>query len=173
VKERLNDVKSVQLWTHDSARHLNKSGPLHNPADRDHCIQYIAAVGLIYGRLTAEDYEDHIAADPRIDRLRAKMRVTISTRYTRDLRDPAKRANAHAIEIRFKDGTRLPKVEVQYPLGHPRRRAEGLPLLLEKFRVNLARRYAPKQQQAILAACADQQRLEQMAVNAFMGLFVG
>jgi 2-methylcitrate dehydratase len=172
VKERLNDIKSVQLWTHDSARHLNKSGPLHNPADRDHCIQYIAAVGLIYGRLTAEDYEDHIAADPRIDRLRAKMRVTISTQYTRDLRDPAKRANAHAIEIRFKVGTRLPKVEVQYPLGHPRRRAEGLPLLLEKFRINLARCYAPKQQQAILAACADQQRLEQMAVNEFMGLFV-
>ena len=171
VKDRLDDVKSVRQWTHASARHLIKSGPLHNPADRDHCIQYIAAVGMIFGRLVASDYEDDVAADPRIDKLRGKMRVTVSEQYTRDLRDPAKRSNAHAIEVRFRDGTRLPKVEVQYPLGHPRRRKEGIPLLLAKFRLNLARRFAPKRQQAILDACADQRRLERMPVNEFMALF--
>jgi len=172
LKDRLDDIKSVQQWTHESAQHLIKSGPLHNPADRDHCIQYIAAVGLIFGRLVASDYEDGVAADPRIDKLREKMRVTVSEQYTRDLRDPKKRSNAHAIEITFKDGTRLPKVEIEYPLGHPRRRKEGIPLLLEKFRINLARRFATKQQQAILDACADQRRLEQMPVNEFMALFV-
>ncbi len=172
LKDRLDDIASVEQWTHDSARHLIKDGPLNNPADRDHCIQYIAAVGLIFGRLVASDYEDHIASDPRIDKLRSKMQVTVSEQYTQDLRDPKKRSNAHAIEVRFNDGSRLPKVEVEYPLGHPSRRKEGIPLLLEKFRINLARRFAPRQQQAILEACEDQRRLERMPVNEFMTLFV-
>jgi len=172
VKDRLDAIGSVRLWTHQSARHLNKTGPLHNFADRDHCIQYIAAIGLIFGRLTAQDYEDAVAADPRIDRLRAKMTVTIDGRYTRGLHDPKRRSNPHAIQVRFKDGTRTDKVEIEYPLGHPRRRAEGLPLLVEKFRTNLARAFPPKRQQAILEAYADQRRLEKMPVNEFVELFV-
>jgi 2-methylcitrate dehydratase len=172
VKDRLDAIGSVRLWTHHSARHLNKTGPLHNFADRDHCIQYIAAIGLIFGRLTAQDYEDAVAADPRIDRLRAKMTVTIDGGYTRGLHDPKRRSNPHAIQVRFKDGTCTDKVEIEYPLGHPRRRAEGLPLLVEKFKTNLARAFPPKRQQAILDACADQRRLEKMPVNEFVEMFV-
>ena len=172
VKDRLDEVASVRQWTHQSAQHLIKDGPLRNFADRDHCIQYIAAIGLIFGRLTAPDYEDAVAADPRIDRLRAKMSVTIEPRYTRGLHDPKRRSNAHAIEVRFKDGTRTARVEVQYPLGHPRRRAEGLPLLMEKFRANLARRFPAARQRAILDACDDQRRLEAMPVDEFVGLLV-
>jgi 2-methylcitrate dehydratase len=171
VAGRLDDIERIQLWTHHSARHLVKSGPLHNPADRDHCLQYIVAVGLIFGRLVASDYEDDIAADPRIDRLRAKMQAEVSEQYTKDLRDPQKRSNAHAIEVHFNDGTTSGRVEVQYPLGHPTRRKEGIPLLLEKFRGNLARRYAPKRQQEILALCSEQKRLEQTPVHEFMTLF--
>jgi 2-methylcitrate dehydratase len=172
VKDRLDDVKNIRLWTHRSARHLIKSGPLHNPADRDHCLQYIAAIGLIFGRLVAADYEDQAAADPRIDALRGKMAVTILERYTKGLRDPKKRSNAHAIEVRFKDGSRSERVEVEYPLGHPRRRREGIPLLVAKFKTNLARKFPPKQQQAILDLCLDQRRLEATPVNEFVDLFV-
>ena len=120
----------------------------------------------------SEDYEDHIAADPRIDRLRAKMNVIIDDRYTKDLRDPKKRSNAHAIEIRFKDGTKTRRIEVEYPLGHPRRRKEGIPLLIEKFERNLARRYSVKRQQQILDACSDQRRLEVTPVHEFVNLLV-
>jgi 2-methylcitrate dehydratase len=172
VKDRLDDIESVRQWTHESARHLVKSGPLHNFADRDHCVQYIAAIGLIFGRLTGHDYEDAVAADPRIDRLRAKMNVTIDKGYTRALHDPKRRSNAHAIQVRFKDGTRTERIEVEYPLGHPRRRAEGLQPLMEKFETNLARRYPPKRQREILDACSDPKRLEAMPVNEFVGLFV-
>ena len=171
VKDRLDDVESVTLWTHHSARHLIKQGPLNNPADRDHCIQYIVAVPMIHGHLLAQDYEDDVAADPRIDCLRAKMTVIVHDPYTQDLRNPAKRSNAHAIEVRFKDGTQTDRIEVEYPLGHPRRRDEGLPLLVEKFERNLARRYAPKRQRMILDACADQQRLEKLPVHEFAALF--
>lgn len=172
VKDRLDEIAKVEMWTHHSARHLIKSGPLHNPADRDHCLQYIAAIGLILGRLTAPDYEDSAAADPRIDRLREKMVVTIDERYTRDLLDPEKRSNAHAIKVHFNDGTSTEKIEIEYPLGHPRRRKEGIPLLEAKFRTNLARRFATKQQNAILELCADQRRLESTPVNEFVDLFV-
>ena len=172
VKDRLEDIESVRMWTHRSARHLIKTGALHNPADRDHCLQYIVAFSLIFGRLTAPDYEDGPAADPRIDRLREKMTVRIDDRYTRDLHDPAKRSNAHAIQIRFKDGTRTDKMEIEYPLGHPRRRKEGIPLLMAKFRTNLARRFPAKQQQAILDLCAEESRLGSTPVNEFVDMFV-
>jgi 2-methylcitrate dehydratase len=172
VKDRLDDIESVTLWTHYSARHLIKSGPLHNFADRDHCIQYIVAVPMIFGRLVAEDYEDHVAADPRIDGLREKMSVIVHEQYTKDLRDPSKRTNAHAIQVKFRDGSDTGRVEVEYPLGHPRRRAEGIPLLLAKFERNLARRYAAKRQGMILDACAEQERLERMPVHEFVDLFV-
>ena len=172
VKERLDEIAGVELWTHDKSFHLIKSGPLHNPADRDHCIQYIAAIGLIFGRLTAADYEDAAAADPRIDRLRAKMNVTMDQRLTASLFDPKRRSNGAAIRITFKDGSKTARVEIEYPLGHPRRRRDGIPLLLEKFRTNLALRFAAKQQQAILALCADEKRLAAMPVNEFVDLFV-
>jgi len=172
VKERLDEIAGVELWTHDKSFHLIKSGPLHNPADRDHCIQYIAAIGLIFGRLTAADYEDAAAADPRIDRLRAKMNVTMDQQLTASLFDPKRRSNGAAIRITFKDGSKTARVEIEYPLGHPRRRRDGIPLLLEKFRTNLARRFAAKQQQAILALCADEKRLAAMPVNEFVDLFV-
>ena len=172
VKDRLDDIAKVELWTHDKSFHLIKEGPLHNPADRDHCIQYIAAIGLIFGRLTAEDYEDAAAADPRIDALRAKMTVTMDKALTESLFDPKRRSNGAAVRVTFRNGRRSAKVEIEYPLGHPRRRRDGIPLLLEKFRTNLARCFATKQQQAILDLCADEKRLAHTPVNVFVDHFV-
>jgi 2-methylcitrate dehydratase len=171
VKDRLDDVERVEVRCHNSTMViLDKTGPLHNPADRDHCMQYMMAVGMIYGTMTAEHYEDHVAADPRIDRLRAKMRLAESPRYEREYHDPAKRTNANSIQVFFKDGTRTPLSEVLYPLGHRKRRKEGIPALMEKFESNVARVFAPKQRDAILAACLDRKRLEAMPVNEFMDL---
>ena len=171
VKDRLDEVTRVEARCHNSTMViLDKSGPLHNPADRDHCMQYMMAVGLIYGTMTAEHYEDHVAADPRIDALRAKIRLRESAQYERDYHDPAKRTNANSIQVFFKDGTKTPLSEVLYPLGHRRRRKEGIPVLMDKFERNVARIFAPKQRDAILHACLDQKRLESMAVNEFMDL---
>jgi 2-methylcitrate dehydratase PrpD len=162
----------VTIATHESAiRIIDKRGPLHNPADRDHCIQYMTAVGLIKGNLTAADYEDGVAADPRIDALRDQMEIVEEPRYTRDYLDPDKRSISNALQVTFKDGTSTPVVEVEYPVGHRRRRQEGYPLMDAKFAVNLARRFAPKQQAAIKQACADAGRLEAMAVDRFVDLF--
>jgi 2-methylcitrate dehydratase len=172
VGHRLDDVKKVVITTHESAiRIIDKKGPLNNPADRDHCIQYMAAIGLMKGALTAADYEDAAAADPRIDRLRAKMTCVEEKRWTRAYLDPAQRSIANAIQVFFRDGTKTRQVAVEYPVGHRRRRKEGIPLLEAKFRTNLARRFPPKQQQAILALCRDQQRLEAASVNEFVDLF--
>jgi len=173
VKDRLDSVKKIVLTTHESAiRIIDKKGPLHNPADRDHCIQYMTAIGLIKGNLVAADYEDAVASDPRVDRLRSKMVCVEHKPWTRDYLDPARRSIANAVQVFFNDGTKSEKVEVEYPVGHRRRRKEGVPLLQAKFRTNLARRFAPKQQQAILAATGDQARLEAMPVSAFVDLFV-
>jgi len=173
VKNRLDDIKKVVITTHESAiRIIDKRGPLHNPADRDHCIQYMAAVGLMNGALTAADYEDSAAADPRIDQLRSKMQCVEHKPWTRDYLDSNKRSIANAIQVFFKDGTKTEQVAVEYPLGHRRRRKEGIPQLEAKFRINLARRFAPKQQQAILAACRQQERLEALPVSEFVDLFV-
>jgi 2-methylcitrate dehydratase len=172
VRDRLDEIEKVTITTHESAiRIIDKRGPLHNPADRDHCIQYMAAVGMIRGNLTAADYEDGAAADPRIDALRERMEIVEDPRYSRDYLDPEKRSIANAIEVRFRDGTSTARVEVEYPVGHRRRREEGYPLLDAKFAVNLARRFAPKQQAAILSACADAARLESMPVDRFVDLF--
>ena len=172
VRDRLDEIEKVTITTHESAiRIIDKRGPLHNPADRDHCIQYMAAVGMIRGNLTAADYEDGAAADPRIDALRERMEIVEDSRYSRDYLDPEKRSIANAIEVRFRDGTSTARVEVEYPVGHRRRREEGYPLLDAKFAVNLARRFAPKQQAAILSACADAARLESMPVDRFVDLF--
>jgi 2-methylcitrate dehydratase len=172
VKDRLDDIEKVTIATHESAiRIIDKRGPLHNPADRDHCIQYMTAVGLIKGNLVAADYEDGIAADPRIDALRDRMEIVEEPRYTRDYLDPAKRSIANAVQVTFKDGTATQQVEVEYPVGHRRRRAEGYPLLDAKFAVNLARRFAPKQQRLIREACADAGNLQSMPVDQFVDLF--
>jgi len=171
VKDRLKDIERVDARCHNSTMViLDKTGPLHNPADRDHCMQYMMAVGMIYGTMTAEHYEDHIASDPRIDALRAKMRLRESAQYEREYHDPGKRTNANSIQVFFKDGTKTPLSEVLYPFGHRRRRKEGVPVLLKKFETNVARVFAPKQRDAILHACLDQKRLEAMAVNEFMDL---
>jgi 2-methylcitrate dehydratase PrpD len=173
VKNRLSEIDRVTLRTHESAiRIISKTGPLANPADRDHCLQYVAAIGLIFGRLSAEDYEDRVAADPRIDALREKMSVVEDKQYSADYLDPAKRSAANAIEVRFKDGSSTGQVEVQFPIGHPRRRAEGIPMLREKFKASLARRFLPARQHDILALAKDQKRLEVTPVNKFMELFV-
>jgi 2-methylcitrate dehydratase PrpD len=172
VRGRLDDVKKIVITTHESAlRIIDKKGPLNNPADRDHCIQYMTAVGLLKGDLTAADYEDSAAADPRIDRLRSKMVCVENRQWTRDYLDPAKRSIANAVQVFFADGSKTPQAAVEYPLGHRRRRKEGIPLLEAKFRRNLARRFPPRRQEAILAVCGDRQRLEGAPVNEFVDLF--
>ena len=167
------DIKQIRIRTHEAAiRIIDKKGPLANPADRDHCIQYMVAVPLIFGRLTAADYEDEVAADPRIDALRKKITCVEDKRFTRDYHDPKKRSIANALTVEFKDGSKLKEVVCEYPIGHRRRRKEGMPILVEKFKTNLARRFPPEQQKAILELCADPGRLEKTPVNEFVDLFV-
>src|SRR5687768_9454054 len=167
------DIKKIRIRTHEAAiRIIDKKGPLSNPADRDHCIQYMVAVPLIFGRLTAADYEDKIASDPRIDSLRKKITCVEDKRFTRDYHDPKKRSIANALTVEFKDGTKLKEVVCEYPIGHKRRRAEGMPILVEKFKTNLARRFPAQQQKAILDVCMDADRLARMPVNEFVDLFV-
>ena len=173
VRGRLDEIERVVITTQESAvRIISKSGPLYNPADRDHCIQYMVAIGLIFGELTADHYADAVAADPRIDRLRERMEVVEDPRYSRDYLHPDKRSIANAVEVFFKDGGSTGKVEVEYPLGHRRRRAEGIPHLLQKCRSNLANRLPAGQVEKIMALCLDRQRLEDMSVEEFMGMFV-
>ncbi|MFL9876212.1 bifunctional 2-methylcitrate dehydratase/aconitate hydratase [Paraburkholderia megapolitana] len=169
----VEDIAKITIRTHEAAiRIIDKKGPLNNPADRDHCIQYMIAVPLIYGRLTAGDYEDAIAQDPRIDVLREKMTCVEDAQFTKDYHDPDKRSIANALTVEFNDGTALDEVVVEYPIGHKRRRTDGIPLLVEKFRTNLARRFPVKQQQAILDISLDQARLEAMSVNEYVDLYV-
>ena len=169
----VDEIKKVTIRTHESAiRIIDKKGPLDNPADRDHCIQYMVAVPLIFGRLTAEDYEDKVAADPRIDALRAKMECVEDKRFSEEYHDPDKRSIANGITIEFKDGKKLKEVVVEYPIGHRRRRKEGIPVLVEKFRTNLARRFPTKQQQRILDVSLNQKAREAMTVNEYVDLYV-
>jgi len=173
VRNRLDEVKRIVITTHESAlRIIDKKGPLHNPADRDHCIQYMTAIGLIKGNLTAADYEDGVAADPRIDRLRSKMACVENKAWSRDYLDPAKRSIANAVQVFFTDGSKTENVAVEYPLGHRRRRREGVPLLEAKFRTNLARRLPPKRREAIVALTRDPARLEATPVHEFVDLFI-
>src|SRR5689334_6070832 len=163
VKDRIADIRRIRIRTHEAAiRIIDKKGPLANPADRDHCIQYMVAVPLLFGRLTAADYEDNIARDPRIDALRAKMVCVEDRKFTKDYHDPSKRSIANALTVEFKDGSKLKEVVVEYPIGHKRRRKDGIPLLEAKFRTNLARRFPSKQQKAILDVSLDQAALEKM-----------
>jgi 2-methylcitrate dehydratase len=173
VKDKLDQVDRIVIRTHESAiRIIDKKGPLNNPADRDHCIQYMVAVPLIHGRLTAADYEDSVAVDPRIDQLRDKMTCVEDQRFSEEYHDPDKRSIANGIQIFFKDGSKTDEIVVEYPIGHRRRRSDGVPLLEAKFKTNLARRYAMKQAKAILELCQDQKRLEATPVHEFVDLFV-
>ncbi|MCW2255439.1 2-methylcitrate dehydratase [Providencia alcalifaciens] len=168
-----DDIESVSIRTHEACiRIIDKQGPLNNPADRDHCIQYMVAVPLIFGRLTAADYEDNIANDPRIDALRSKMYCHEEPSFTQDYHDPEKRSIANGLTIKLKDGQVLDEILIEYPVGHKRRRKEGIPLLLKKFRTNLARQFPRTQQLRILSASLDKPLLEAMPVNEFVDLFV-
>src|SRR5262249_16502335 len=173
VKNKIDQIKKITIRTHEAAiRIIDKKGPLNNPADRDHCIQYMVAVPLLFGRLTAADYEDGVASDKRIDQLRAKIVCVEDKRFTRDYHDPKKRSIANALTVEFKDGTKLKEVVCEYPIGHKRRRKEGMPVLVEKFKVNLARRFPAQQQKAILDVCMDAGRLEGVPVNDVVDVFV-
>jgi 2-methylcitrate dehydratase len=167
------DIKKITIRTHEACiRIIDKKGPLNNEADRDHCIQYMVAVPLIFGRLTASDYEDRVAKDKRIDSLRDKITCIEEPTFTKDYHDPKKRSIANAVTIELKDGKKLKEVVVEYPVGHARRRKEGMPLLEAKFKTNLARQFPVKQQNAILHVSLNQKKLEAMPVHEYVDLFV-
>lgn len=171
IGKEVDDIRHIQIRTHEAAiRIIDKKGPLHNPADRDHCIQYMIAVPILYGRLTAADYEDRIASDIRIDQLRDKMSTVEDAQFTKDYHDPNKRSIANALTVTFNDGTTLDEIIVEYPIGHKRRREDGIPLLIEKYKINLARIFSEKDQQEILASSLDFQQLIEKPVPEFVDL---
>ena len=173
VKDRLEEIDKVVITTHESAiRIISKAGELNNPADRDHCLQYMAAIGLIKGDLVAEDYEDDVASDPRVDALREKMEIVENDRYSREYHEPEKRSIANAIQVYSKDGSKTENVEVEYPIGHRSRREEGIPLLETKFRRALLTRFPANRTDAIFALCTDQSKLEATPVNEFVDMLV-
>ena len=166
------NIRKITIRTHEAClRIIDKKGPLSNPADRDHCVQYMIAIPLIFGRLTAADYEDKVAGDPRIDALRAKVECVEEPQFTRDYHDPEKRSIANALRMELNDGTVLEET-VEYPIGHKRRRKEGMPLLVEKFRRNLARRFGAEQQRRILDASMDRGQMERLPVSEYVDLYV-
>jgi 2-methylcitrate dehydratase len=166
------EIEKITIRTHEAClRIIDKKGPLTNPADRDHCVQYMIAIPLLFGRLTAADYEDSVAADERIDALRAKVECVEEPRFTADYHDPEKRSIANALRIELKDGTALEET-VEYPIGHRRRREEGMPLLVEKFKTNLRRRFTEERQERILAVSLNLERLESMPVHEYVELYV-
>src|SRR5882724_7767569 len=167
------DIKKITIRTHEACiRIIDKKGPLNNPADRDHCIQYMVAVPIIFGRLTADDYEDSVAKDPRIDKLRDKIICVEDPAFTKDYHDPKKRSIANALTVEFADGKKLKEIVIEYPIGHKRRREEGMPILVEKFQTNLARRFPTKQCKAILDLCLDPKKLAATPVNEFVDMMV-
>ena len=170
IAGRVDDIERIVLTTHESAiRIISKTGELDNPADRDHCLQYMTAVGLLKGNLTADDYEDAAAADPRIDRLRNLMVVEEDGRYSREYYEPDKRSIANAVQVCFKDGSNTGKVAVEYPIGHRRRRQEGIPVLVDKFEANLATRFPAGRARRILELCRDAAGLASTPVDQFVG----
>jgi 2-methylcitrate dehydratase len=174
VRDRLDDVSEVVIETQEpGVRIIDKTGPLDNPADRDHCIQYMTAIPLIFGRLVAADYEDDVAHDPRVDALRDKMTVRENERFTRDYYDPEKRYIGNAVQVFFNDGSSTERVEVEFPIGHRKRRAEGIPVLVRKFEHSLEGKLAQRQFQVLKSLCADQQHLEETPVDEFVALLVG
>ena len=174
VKDRLSDIKSIKIKTHESAiRIISKVGPLNNPADRDHCLQYMIAVPLAFGNLTAEHYEDEFhRSNPIIDALREKMTVEEEPRYTTEYLESEKRSIANSLQVFFKDGSVTDEIEINYPVGHRRRREEGIPLLEEKFMANLLTAFTKDRCNAIYDLCKDQEKLENTRVNDFIDLFI-
>jgi 2-methylcitrate dehydratase len=173
VGKSAEDIKKITIRTHEACiRIIDKKGPLNNPADRDHCIQYMVAVPLLYGHLTAADYEDEVAVDPRIDALRDKIACVEDKAFTADYHDPQKRSIANALTVELNNGEILPEVVVEYPIGHRLRRKDGIPLLEAKFKTNLARRFPTKQQKTILDISLDQAKLEAMPVHEYVDLYV-
>lgn len=167
------DISKISIRTHEAClRIIDKQGPLYNPADRDHCIQYMVAIPLLYGRLTAADYEDSVAADPRIDSLRGKITCYENSAFTRDYHDPEKRSITNGLTVEFTDGTVFDEVIIEYPVGHARRRQQGLPLLIEKFKINLACQFPVIQQQRILDVSLNAQQLFDMSVSEYLDLYV-
>jgi 2-methylcitrate dehydratase len=173
VRDRIEEIEQIAITTHESAiRIIDKTGPLHNPADRDHCLQYMVAIGLLFGTLTADHYEEETAKDLRVDALRAKMVVKEDARYSQEYLEPEKRSIANAVQVFFKDGSSTEKVEVEYPAGHRRRRAEGIPLLLQKFQKALHCRFPSNRAERIFQLCNDETRLESMPVSSFVEEFI-
>jgi 2-methylcitrate dehydratase len=173
IINRLDDITKIEVTTHESAiRIISKSGALNNPADRDHCLQYMIAIGLIHGDLIAEHYEDDVASDPRVDALREKMTIHEDKRYTQEYLEADKRSIANRIQIFFNDGSSTEVVEVEYPIGHKRRRVEGIPVLEQKFKNNLLKSFDVSVVDKILAKCLDQESLEAMSVLDFQAMLV-
>jgi 2-methylcitrate dehydratase PrpD len=173
VRGRLDEIDSIVITTHESAiRIISKQGELRNPADRDHCLQYMCAIALLKGDLTALDYEDSVAADPRIDALRAKMVVQEDPDFSREYHEPSLRSIANAVQVRFKDGGATERVEIHFPIGHKRRRAEGLPVLRSKFERNVAACFGAKQTDEITQLFADVSKLDEMPVDSFVDRLV-
>ncbi len=171
IRDRIEQVERIVIETQESAlRIIDKTGPLDNPADRDHCIQYMVAVALIKGGLTADDYEDAVALDPRVDRLRSKMEVVENERFSREYLQADKRAIGNSVQVHFSDGSSTGKVSLDYPIGHRRRREEGIPVLEAKFRCNIATILSPRQCGALGDLCSDQATLEATPVHEFMAL---
>ena len=173
VRDRLGDVEKIVIETQEAGvRIIDKTGPLDNPADRDHCLQYMVAVPMIFGRLTAADYEDDVAADPRIDALRDKMQVVENAQYTKDYFDADKRYIGNSVQVFFKDGTSTDRVAIDFPIGHRERRAEGIPVLVDKFRTSVEPKLGDRQWESLNALCNDRDKLAATAVDDFMALLV-
>ena len=173
IIDRIGEIEKINIITHESAiRIISKEGELNNPADRDHCIQYMTAIGLLKGNLIAEDYEDEVAQDPRIDALRNKMQVEENIGYSKDYLNPEKRSIANELQIFFSDGSSTEKIEVEYPIGHRRRREEGIPVLINKFEENLKTQFSSSRVNKILDICNDQLELENTSVTDFMELLI-
>jgi 2-methylcitrate dehydratase len=173
IEGRLDEIKEVVIETQEpGVRIIDKTGPLDNPADRDHCIQYMVAIPLIFGRLTGQDYEDKVAADPRVDALRERMKVKENKRFTRDYYDADKRYIGNAVQVFFKNGTATSRVEVEFPIGHRKRREEGIPVLINKFERSLEGRLTGGQFSSLKEICSDQARLEATPVDEFVALLV-
>ena len=170
--EKIDNIDRIEIKTHESAiRIIDKTGPLNNPADRDHCIQYMTAIGLLKGNLTAQDYEDEVANDPRVDALREKMTCIEKPEYTKDYLDPDKRSIANAVQIFYKNGSSSEQVAVEYPIGHRRRRSEGIPELIKKFEINLKREFDDTQSEKIMNLNLDIDLLQKTPVNEYVDLY--
>jgi 2-methylcitrate dehydratase len=169
VKDKLDQIERIVIETQEpGVRIIDKTGPLANPADRDHCIQYMVAIPLIFGRLTAEDYEDAVASEPRVDQLRNKMTVRENTTFTQEYYAPEKRYIGNAVQVFFRDGSSTDRIAVDYPIGHRKRRAEGMPVLVKKFEASVAAHFSAKQTDSIKGLFADRAKLEQMPVQEFV-----